>query len=65
LAHQDEKRKDRVPVGGDNVEEIPRKQINGRMKTVEVGKTCEPHQRHGKAKLDARGKKEQQNEEPY
>jgi hypothetical protein len=60
LAHQDEKRNDREPVGRQNIEKILGQQAQSGFPGNDVAEPQEPHQGHGESEFDA-GQKQQQN----
>ena len=54
LPHQNENRKDRIPVICYDFKHISREEVDRGMKAVQIGKTDKADQRHGKAQLDTR-----------
>jgi hypothetical protein len=59
LPHEDKEGENRVSVVRDDLKDISPQKIHGGIKTVEVGKTGESDQGHGKPQLDTGGEKEQ------
>ena len=59
LAHQNEKREDRISVVCYDVIKICCEEVNSGIKTIKVGKTHKADQPHGKAQLDTRCEKKE------
>ena len=63
LTHEDKERKDRVPVVGQDVVDVPAEEVHRAVEPIEDGEADETDKGHGEAQLDARSEKEEQDHE--